>query len=209
MSDQKLDSLLEVMPIIAILRGVRPDEVVDIGRAVFDAGIRVIEVPLNSPSPFQSIELLHQAMARRCIIGCGTLTQTTDIEKVADAGGRIVVTPNTNEKVITKCIEAGLTPVPGWATPSDALAAYAAGARHLKLFPATTYGVDHLQAVRAILPTDVSLLAVGGIDTGNVESWRQAGAQGFGIGSDIYQPGLSASQVHRNALKFTRALSSE
>lgn len=204
--NDKLDNWLEKMPVIAIIRGVKPEEAADIGQAIYDAGIGVIEVPLNSPEPFKSIEKLNIALGNKCVTGCGTLTQLDDAKRVADAGGEIAVTPNTKPDIIQRCIELGMTPVPGWATPSDAFAAYQAGARYLKLFPAASYGVGHMKAVRTVLPTDTKILAVGGVNADNAQQWIQAGIDGFGIGSDIYKPGYSAEQVHQNAKNMINAI---
>ncbi|RBP51622.1 2-dehydro-3-deoxy-6-phosphogalactonate aldolase [Arenicella xantha] len=202
----KLDTWLDRMPVIAIIRGVKPDEVVEIGTAIHRAGIGIIEVPLNSPDPFNSIERLSNALGDECITGCGTLVNVTDAQRVADAGGSIAVTPNSNVDVIHACIESELIPMPGWATPTEAYAAYQAGAKYLKLFPAATYGSGHIKAVRAILPSDVTVLAVGGVGAQNASEWLDAGVDGFGIGSEIYRPGDSAEVVFNKASAIVSAI---
>jgi len=204
---QQLDSALSKMPVVAIIRGVKPDEVIDIADAIYSAGIHVIEVPLNSPEPFKSIQLLSESFADKCIVGCGTLLTIEDAQKVADAGGQIAVTPNTNPAVIKRAIELGMIPMPGWATPTEAFAAYAAGARYLKLFPGSTYGADHIKAVRAVLPSDAKVLAVGGAGASNAAQWLNAGVDGFGIGSDIYKAGRSAQDVHQRCVDIVEAIS--
>lgn len=206
--NSKLDQWLSDIPVVAIIRGVRPDEVVEIGQAIYQAGIGVIEVPLNSPQPFDSIKRLSDALGKECVIGCGTLLSTEDANKVADAGGKIAVTPNVNIDVITRSIELGMTPMPGWATPTEAFAAYHAGARYLKLFPASTYGAEHIKAIRAVLPEDAKTLAVGGVGAKDAATWLKAGVNGFGIGSDIYKAGRSADDVHQRSLEIVKAIQS-
>lgn len=203
-----LDTWLEKMPVVAIIRGVTPGEVVEIGDAILKAGIGVIEVPLNSPEPFESIKRLSDALGDQCITGCGTLLNKKDAQRVANAGGQIAVTPNTKPGVIKHCIKLGMTPMPGWATPSEAFSAYHAGARYLKLFPAATYGPGHISAVRAVLPPDVKILAVGGVGAKNAKQWLEAGIDGFGIGSEIYKAGRSADEVHQRSLDIVAAINS-
>jgi 2-dehydro-3-deoxyphosphogalactonate aldolase len=205
-AEKKLDRLLKQMPVVAILRGVKPDDVVEIGEAIFTAGIGVIEVPLNSPQPFESISRLARALGDDCIIGCGTLVNKSDVKRVAEAGGQIAVTPNTNPSLIKKCIKYGMIPAPGWATPSEAFSAYKAGARILKLFPAASYGPSHAAAVRAVLPNDAKILAVGGVGSANAAEWIAAGIDGFGIGSEIYKPSMTATEVAERAEKIVNAI---
>ena len=201
-----LDKWLDDMPVVAIIRGVTPDEAVDIGTAIFEAGVGVIEVPLNSPDPFDSIRNLSDALGKQCVIGCGTLVEKKNAKKVAAAGGQIAVTPNTRPAIIRRCIELGMTPMPGWATPSEAFAAYRAGARYLKLFPAATYGSGHIKAVRAVLPGDAKILAVGGVGAKDAAEWLAAGVNGFGIGSEIYKAGRSADEVHKRTAEIVAAI---
>lgn len=203
---KKIDSWLSKMPVVAIIRGVTPGEVVDIGAAIYEAGIGIIEVPLNSPDAFTSIAKLSNALGSECVIGCGTLVDKKNVRRVADAGAEIAVTPSTRPAIIKKCIKLGMTPMPGWATPSEAFAAYRAGARYLKLFPAATYGSGHVKAIRAVLPEDAKVLAVGGVGPAVAREWLAAGIDGFGIGSEIYKPGLSAEQVAERARAIVTAI---
>lgn len=203
---EKLESWFATMPVIAILRGVRPEEVVGIGEAVYKAGIGIIEVPLNSPDPLVSIKNLAQALGDRCVIGAGTVLTEADVVAVAAAGGEIVVSPNTNLEVIKQSLELGLVPMPGWATVTEAFLAYQAGARYLKLFPAATYGPGHIKAARAVLPDQCKLLAVGGVGADMAEQWLGAGIDGFGIGSELYKPGDSADQVYQSARAVVEAI---
>lgn len=203
---EKLENWFAKMPVVAILRGVQPEEVLDIGEALYSAGIGIIEVPLNSPAPLTSIKTLAQAMGDRCVIGAGTVLTEADVVGVTAAGGEIIVSPNTNAAVIERSLVAGLVPMPGWATATEAVAAYRAGARYLKLFPAATYGSGHIKGVRAVLPNDCKVLAVGGVGADAADEWLQAGVDGFGIGSEIYKPGYSAEQVHQSATAIVTAI---
>jgi 2-dehydro-3-deoxyphosphogalactonate aldolase len=204
----ELDAWLEKMPVVAIIRGITPDHVIEIGHAIYEAGIGIIEVPLNSPEPFESIKRLSIDLGEDCIIGCGTLLNEEDAKRVAKVGGQIAVTPNTRPNVIQKCIELGMTPMPGWATPTEAFAAYRAGARYLKLFPASSFGSEHIKAVKAVLPSDAKILAVGGAGAHNAAEWLAAGVDGFGIGSDIYKAGRSAEDVHQRCKDIVDAINS-
>ena len=203
---EKLDSWFAQMPVIAILRGVRSEEVVDIGEALHRAGIGIIEVPLNSPEPFNSIANLAQAMGDRCVIGAGTVLTGADVVGVAAAGGEIAVSPNTDPEVIKQSLQAGLIPMPGWATATEAFAAYQSGARYLKCFPAATYGPEHIKGLRAVLPKNCQLLAVGGVGAEVAGQWLQAGVDGFGIGSELYKPGDSPEQVYQSARAVVDAI---
>lgn len=194
------------MPVVAILRGVKPDEVVEIATAVYEAGIGVIEVPLNSPEPIESIKRLADAIGDRCIVGAGTVTEVSEVEQIAAVGGKIVVSPNTDVSVIQRSCALGLTPMPGWATLTEGFAAYKAGARYLKLFPAATYGSGHVKASRAVLPKDASVLAVGGAGAANASEWLAAGVDGFGIGSELYKAGDSVEAVRAKAEAIVSAI---
>lgn len=194
-----LAHFLTESPLVAILRGVTPDTVLDIGQALFDAGFRAIEVPLNSPEPFDSIARLARHLGDTCLVGAGTVLTPEAVEKVAAAGGRLIVTPNTDPSVITRAVELGLLPMPGFATATEAFAAIKAGARHLKLFPAATYGHGHIKALSAVMPADVKLYAVGGVGADNLSIWRAAGVAGIGVGSEIFKPGFTAEQVAAKA----------
>lgn len=194
-----LADFLTESPLVAILRGVTPDTVLAIGQALFDAGFRAIEVPLNSPDPFDSIASLARHFGNTCLVGAGTVLTPEAVEKVAAAGGRLIVTPNTDPAVITRAVELGLLPMPGFATATEAFAAIKAGARHLKLFPAATYGHGHIKALSAVMPADVKLYAVGGVGADNLSVWRAAGVAGIGVGSEIFKPGFTAEQVGSKA----------
>lgn len=204
--NEKLENWFAKMPVVAILRGVKPDEVVAIGESLYKAGIGIIEVPLNSPEPLKSIKNLADALGARCVIGAGTVLTEVDAEGVAAAGGQIAVSPNTDPAVIARSLALGMVPMPGWATVTEALIAYQAGARYLKLFPAATYGPEHIKGASAVLPADCKVLAVGGVGAGSAAAWLRAGVDGFGIGSEIYKPGDSAEQVHQRALAVVAAL---
>jgi 2-dehydro-3-deoxyphosphogalactonate aldolase len=193
-------------PVIAILRGVKPDEVVEIGKALISAGIRIIEVPLNSPEPFQSIRNLSSTLGEAALIGAGTVLRVDDVEMVAQAGGRLVVSPNTDPKVIAATVSANMISAPGFFTPTEAFAAIEAGAHAIKLFPAEAATPAVVKAQRAVLPHDVPLLIVGGVTAEDVNVWRSAGADGFGLGGALYRPGQSAGEVSASATRFVTAL---
>ena len=169
------------------------------------AGIRIIEVPLNSPRPLESITRLENALGREALIGAGTVLSTKDVDAVATAGGRLIVTPNTNPAVISRALERGLHPMPGFLSPSEAFAAIAAGARDLKLFPARTSGAGHLAAVREVLPSQVRVWAVGGIDATNLGGWLASGAVGVGVGGSLYRPGATPETVAAHARELVAA----
>jgi 2-dehydro-3-deoxyphosphogalactonate aldolase len=199
------DALLSELPLVAILRGVTPDRVGGVADALFAAGIRAIEVPLNSPQAFKSIEILAKQFGDRCLTGAGTVLDTANVDRVADAGGTLLVTPNTNPEVIAHGVGKGMTVMPGFYTPSEGFAAVAAGARYLKLFPASTGGIDHLKAMLAVLPKHVPVYAVGGVGAGNMREWKAAGAAGFGLGSDLFKPGFSDDEIAARAQKCVAA----
>jgi 2-dehydro-3-deoxyphosphogalactonate aldolase len=193
-------------PLVAILRGVKPDEAEAIGAAVFEAGIRIIEVPLNSPDPLRSIERLARRLGDEALVGAGTVLDPVDVARVNDAGGRIIVSPNSFAPVIEATAAAGLVSLPGFFTPSEAFAALRAGATGLKLFPAEGAAPAVVKAQRAVLPKDVPLLVVGGISPGNMQPWLDAGAQGFGLGSGLYRPGQSAQETAQKARAYVEGL---
>lgn len=194
-----LQACFSAVPVVAILRGVRPNEVISIGRALIDAGIRVIEVPLNSPDPLHSIRTLALEFSHDAAIGAGTVLSLEQLDAVIKAGGRIAVAPNTDEKIIRAACDAGVEPMPGIFSPTEAFVALAAGANYLKLFPASVVGPAGLRAMRAVLPADARVLAVGGVGAETIDAWRLAGANGFGIGSEIYRPGDEPASVARRA----------
>jgi 2-dehydro-3-deoxyphosphogalactonate aldolase len=196
---------LGAMPLIAIVRGIRPEEALDVGAALHDAGWRCMEVPLNSPDPLASIRLLSQAFGERMLIGAGTVLTARQVEEVAAAGARLIVSPNVDPAVVAASRQAGLISTPGFFTPSEAFAALAAGADGLKLFPAEAAGSGVLKAIRAVLPPDVPIFPVGGIEPASLEPWLKAGASGFGVGSSVFKPGQTPDQVRRQAEAFSAA----
>ncbi len=202
------DTLLAELPLVAILRGVTPQRIEGVAGALFEAGIRAIEVPLNSPDPFKSIALLAKQFGESCLTGAGTVLDTANVDRVVDAGGKLLVTPNTNPAVIAHGVAKGMTVMPGFYTPSEGFAAVAAGAKYLKLFPASSGGIDHLKAMLAVLPKNVPVYAVGGVGAGNMREWRQAGAAGFGLGSDLFKPGFSDEEISARAQKCVAAFRS-
>jgi 2-dehydro-3-deoxyphosphogalactonate aldolase len=203
-----IDELLDggAPPVIAILRGVTPAEVVDIGAALVDAGIRLIEVPLNSPDPFVSIKALQEAFGGQALIGAGTVLDTAATDRLADTGAGLLVAPNTDPAVIERGIERGLEVMPGFLTPTEAFAAIEAGARRLKLFPAFAHGPAYVKALRDVLPADVTVWAVGGVDAGNVGEWLAAGAEGVALGGALYKPGHRPADVRAGAERIIAAL---
>ncbi|HYE42240.1 MAG TPA: 2-dehydro-3-deoxy-6-phosphogalactonate aldolase [Caulobacteraceae bacterium] len=200
-----LEDALAEAPIVAIIRGVTPEEVLAQVDALCRAGVRVVEVPLNSPHPMRSIQLAAEAFRGRMVVGAGTVLTPAQVDEVADAGGRIAVAPNTDPAVIRHALARGLEPFPGFATATEAFAAYAAGARRLKLFPASTYGTAHLRALMAVLPKDAAVYAVGGAGPDTMAEWRASGAQGFGLGSDLYKPGQGAAETFEKAARAVAA----
>ncbi len=198
------ETLLAELPIVAILRGVTPARVEGVAGALAEAGIRAIEVPLNSPEPFRSIEILA-AKFPDCLTGAGTVLTLEEVNGVADAGARLMVMPNTDAAVIARGVARGLTVMPGVFTPSEGFAAIAAGAKYLKLFPATSGGPAHLKAMLAVLPPQVPVYAVGGVHAGNMQEWRAAGAAGFGLGSDLFKPDFSDAEIARRAREAVAA----
>ena len=200
------EDLLAELPIVAILRGVTPARILDVAAALYGAGIRAIEVPLNSPEPFKSIELLAREFSGRCLTGAGTVLSVGDVDRVMGAGGTLVVTPNTDPAVIARGVEKSMTVMPGFYTPSEALAAVAAGARMLKLFPAATGGIAHLKAVQAVLPKGLPVYAVGGVGAADMGEWHKAGAAGFGLGSELFKPDFTDAEIAARAARCVAAL---
>ena len=194
------------LQLTAILRGIRPHEIIDVAAALLERGVHAIEVPLNSPEPLDSIQRLAAAFGERCLCGAGTVLQVAQVDQVHAAGGRLLVAPNTDPAVIARALALGMVPMPGVASATEAFAAIAAGARELKLFPASSYGPGHLRALRAELPPQVRMHAVGGVDEHNAGQWLEAGVDGFGLGGNLYRPGMSAAEVGARADAFLAAL---
>lgn len=195
----KLVDALSECPVVAIVRGVTPDEVVAHAEALYAAGIRGVEVPLNSPEPLESIRRLCAAFSDRMVVGAGTVLRPEKVRQVAEVGGRIIVSPNVSLSVIGRALTLGLDPAPGFATATEAFQACDAGARHLKLFPAVTYGPAHLRQLKAVLPADVTVWAVGGVAAGDFADWWAAGARAFGLGGELYRPGQHPEQTFEKA----------
>ena len=193
------EQLLDDTPLIAILRGLPPERAVDVGQVLYAAGIRIIEVPLNSPQPFASIASLAATLGDRALIGAGTVLTVADVERTRAAGGRLVVAPNVNAQVVERALAAGMLVLPGIATAGEAFAAIGLGARRLKLFPAATYGPRHLKALREVLPAAVRLYPVGGIGATDIPAYLAAGAAGFGFGGEIYRPSHSPDEIAARA----------
>lgn len=198
-----------ICPLIAILRGIRPDEVVAMGDALIDAGITILEVPMNSPEPCESITRLCESAGTRALVGAGTVIGADAVARVAGAGGRLVLAPDTDTATITAAIDAGMATIPGFFTPSEAFAALNAGAGGLKYFPAEAGSPAALKAMRAVLPRTIPIIAVGGITPENLSAWRAAGADGFGLGSALYRPGTTPAAAAETARRFIDALADQ
>ena len=202
-----LHRYLDECPLVAIVRGVTQYEAEAIGEAVYEGGIRIIEVPLNSPDPLKSIELLAKRFGDRMLVGAGTMIDPADVERVRNAGGRIIVSPDSNVEVIAASAAAGLVASPGYFTPSEAFAAIRAGATILKLFPAEGATPAVLKAHLAVLPKGMQVLIVGGITPDNMQPWLDVGARGFGLGGGLYKPGQTPAETLRKTRTYVEALS--
>ena len=203
-----LNRYLRECPLVAIIRGVAPNEVEAIGDAIYDGGIRIIEVPLNSPDPLNSIERLAKRFGDRMLVGAGTVLDRADVARVSGAGGRIIVSPDTNVDVISATASAGLVASPGYFTPSEALAAIRAGATALKLFPAEAASPAVLKAQLAVIPKQVPIMVVGGVKPDSMRPWLDAGATGFGLGGGLYRPGQSPAETLDKARAYVEGLKS-
>jgi 2-dehydro-3-deoxyphosphogalactonate aldolase len=200
-----LKEALKQCGLIAILRGIRPDEVEAVGQALYDAGFRIIEVPLNSPEPFESIRVLRNVLPANCMVGAGTVLSPAQVLQVKDAEGQLIVMPHSDPEVIRAATAAGLASAPGVATVTEAFAALAAGADILKMFPAEQLGPVVVKAWRAVIPASVMLVPVGGITPASLKEFTAAGASAFGLGSALYKPGMTKEQVRKNADAFVSA----
>ena len=203
-----IDALLarKAPPLVAILRGIQPHEALAVGAALVEAGVRIIEVPLNSPDPFASIAALQAEFGGTALIGAGTVLDLAAVEQLAATGARLTVTPNTNPTVIARAVELGLEPMPGFLTPTEAFAGLAAGARRIKLFPASVQGPNYLKALREVLPRSCGVWAVGGIGADNAREWIAAGAEGVAAGGSVYKPGMTAAEVGERARALVSAV---
>jgi 2-dehydro-3-deoxyphosphogalactonate aldolase len=191
--------------LIAILRGVRPEEVREVGDTLYGAGFRSLEVPLNSPDPFASIGALRGHLPQDALVGAGTVVDTADVGRAQDVGAQTIVSPHTDPDVVAETVRRGMRSYPGAATPSDAFAALRAGTRTVKVFPSQQVGAAGLKAWREVLPADVELLPVGGIDAGSLAGWVAAGATGFGVGSALYRAGRDLEDLRTRAAALVEA----
>ncbi|MDI7773878.1 2-dehydro-3-deoxy-6-phosphogalactonate aldolase [Asticcacaulis sp. EMRT-3] len=198
-------SALATLPLIAILRGLRPSEALAVGEMLVRAGFRIIEVPLNSPDPFDSIKLLVDALGSRAIVGAGTVLTVADVERLAKVGGQICISPNANPDVIRAAKRLGMISFPAFFTPTEAFSAIDAGADAIKLFPAELAGTKGLKAMKAVLPRAIPVFPVGGVEPGNMRDFVEAGAAGFGIGSGVFKPGDTPDAVYKKAQAFVAA----
>jgi 2-dehydro-3-deoxyphosphogalactonate aldolase len=201
----KFEAALAEMPIVAILRGITSSTVLTVADALQSAGIRIVEVPLNSPESLESIARLSREFSGRMICGAGTVLDCDSVDRVLEAGGALVVAPNTDQRVIGRCVGKGVTVIPGFVTATEAFAALEAGARYLKLFPAGSLGPAHLKALGSVLPHGTAILPVGGVGAADISAWWAAGASGFGIGTELFTPGATALEVHCRAVSVVRA----
>lgn len=200
-----LGRYLDPLPLVAVLRGITPEEIPEVGATLVARGFRILEVPLNSPRPFESIRALADRFGERCLVGAGTVLTVDDVMQVHAAGGRLVVMPHGDIAVIREAKRQGLVCVPGVATPTEAFAALAAGADGLKMFPADQLPPSALKAWRAVLPRDTLVFPVGGIRPDTLGPYWAAGADGFGTGSNLYAPGAPAAEVERAAAAYASA----
>ena len=203
---QRFDRSFATCPLVAILRGLTPAEAPTVGDVLVDAGFTLIEVPLNSPEPFRSIGLIAERLAGRAMVGAGTVLSVDQVARVAEAGGTLIVSPNTDPAVIAASVAAGLAALPGYYTTTEAFTALAAGASALKLFPADAAAPAMLAAQRAVIPKATRILAVGGITPETMAPWRAVGANGFGLGSGLYRPAKPVADVARDAERYIAAL---
>ena len=190
--------------LVGILRGVAPDKVIGVAKLLYAAGFRVIEVPLNSPQPFASVAALAGALPADCLVGAGTVLTAQDVHRTQAAGGRLIVAPNCDELVIGAATKLGMQVMPGIATATEAFDAVRAGATQLKLFPASSYGPQHLRALRTVLPKEIKLFPVGGVTAEQIPDWLGAGAAGFGFGSELFRPEYSLDEIQHRAQLLVR-----
>jgi 2-dehydro-3-deoxyphosphogalactonate aldolase len=195
---------MDSLPLVAILRGLKPEEALDVGQAIVNAGFHILEVPLNSPDPLRSIQILAEAFPR-ALVGAGTVTTAQQVRDIKAAGGQLIISPHLDDNVVCEAVNLGLISLPGVATPSEAFRAIALGAHGLKLFPAEMINPAVVKSIRAVLPKHIKLIPVGGIGIHNMADYRNCGASGFGIGSALFAPGKSAQAVGESAAAFVQA----
>jgi 2-dehydro-3-deoxyphosphogalactonate aldolase len=200
----KFNAYMDRLPLVAILRGLKPEEALDMGHAIVNAGFHILEVPLNSPDPLRSIQILAEAFPN-ALIGAGTVTTAQQVRDIKAMGGQLIISPHLDDNVVCEAVNLGLISLPGVATPSEAFKAIALGAHGLKLFPAEMISPAVVKSMRAVLPGNIRLVPVGGIGTHNMADYRKSGASGFGIGSALFAPGKSAQAVGDSAAAFVRA----
>ena len=200
----KFQTHMDSLPLLAILRGLKPEEALAVGQAIVNAGFHILEVPLNSPEPLRSIQILSAALPN-ALVGAGTVTTAQQVRDIKAAGGQLIISPHLDDNVVCEAVNLGMVSLPGVATPSEAFRALALGANGLKLFPAEMISPAVVKSLRAVLPKEVKLLPVGGIGIHNMADYRQSGASGFGIGSALFAPGKSAEAVGESAAAFVQA----
>ena len=197
------DTAIQTCPLVGILRGLTPDRAKIVGETLYQSGLRVLEVPINSPSPYESIAIMRQSLPADCIVGAGTLRTVENLRSLKDSGGKIAVMPHTNPLLITTSLELGLLPMPGVFTPSEMFAALDAGATHLKIFPANVAGQPLVKAVRSVVPPHTKLFAVGGISAATIPDWTTV--DGFGVGSSIFKPTDSIEDIRQKSTLLVEA----
>jgi len=195
---------MDSLPLVAILRGLKPEEALDVGQAIVNAGFHILEVPLNSPDPLRSIHILAEAFPN-ALVGAGTVTTAQQVRDIKAAGGQLIISPHLDDNVVCEAVNLGLISLPGVATPSEAFRAIALGAHGLKLFPAEMISPAVVKSMCAVLPKHIRLIPVGGIGTHNMEDYRNSGSSGFGIGSALFAPGKSVQAVGESAAAFVKA----
>jgi 2-dehydro-3-deoxyphosphogalactonate aldolase len=200
----KFQSHMDSLPLVAILRGLKPEEALAVGHAIVNAGFHILEVPLNSPEPLRSIQILAEAFPN-ALVGAGTVTRAQQVRDIKAVGGQLIISPHLDDQVVCEAVNLGLVALPGVATPSEAFRALALGAHGLKLFPAEMISPAVVKSMRAVLPGHIKLIPVGGIGTHNMADYRKSGASGFGIGSALFAPGKSAQAVGESAAAFVQA----
>jgi 2-dehydro-3-deoxyphosphogalactonate aldolase len=200
----KFNAHMNALPLVAILRGLKPEEALEVGQAIVNAGFHILEVPLNSPDPLRSIQILAKAFPN-ALVGAGTVTTAQQVRDIKATGGQIIISPHLDDNVVCEAVNLGLISMPGVATPTEAFRAIALGAHGLKLFPAEMISPSVVKSMRAVLPSHVRLIPVGGIGAHNMADYRQCGASGFGIGSALFAPGKTVQAIGESAAAFVRA----